>query len=517
MTQNPTRHDTQSTRRDPVELLPEIFRQTVEHAPIAISITDLNANIIYVNGAFTTITGYGQEEVIGQNESMLSNGTTPRLVYQALWGRLAQKKPWSGILINRRKDRTLYQAELTVAPVLNEQNEPIYYLGMHRDISELHELEQRVNSQRLMIETVLNASPAAMAVVDTRYRVQLANPSFKRLARDLAGEERSESLIALLRENLPTPLAALAKDGKPFSGKELSFDLGGRFSRWLSCDGRAINVEDEHAYLIFSNTEEHYLLLTLNDISGIRQKQEDSRLHALKALMAEEELMEGMRETFNGALHRLQGPVNLISAAMRMLERRLGDQANNDPVLMAMREASTAGLEALENLSGAIPTRRENEAKMPVNLNQLIREIITINTDQLLSQGIVVDWQPALRLPWVMGTEGALRRMIKHLVENAIEAIIHSRTSRRELFIGTQVNNGVVRMEITDSGPGISEELALKVFEPFFSTKPPYHGARGMGLPMVQEIVTQHAGMVHFDTHYKKGGRVIVELPFSAN
>ncbi|MFC3608334.1 nitrogen fixation negative regulator NifL [Stutzerimonas tarimensis] len=498
------------------QLLPEVFRQTVEHAPIAISITDLKANILYANRAFSQITGYTPEEVVGKNEAVLSNGTTPRLVYQALWGRLGQRKAWSGVLVNRRKDESLYLAELTVAPVLSEAGEPVYYLGMHRDTSDLHELEQRVHNQRLMIEAVVNAAPAAMVVLDCSYRVVLSNPSFCRLAEDLVEDRASDSLVALLKENLSTHFEALETRGRPFSGKEISFDLGGRSSRWLSCHGMAIHIEDEQAHVFFAPGEERYLLLTINDISDLRQKQEDSRLHALKALLAEEELLDGMRETFNGAIHRLQGPVNLISAATRMLERRLGDKADNDPVLSAMREASAAGLEALESLSGSIPVRMD-EAKMPVNLNQLIREVITMNTDQLLAQGIVVDWQPAMRLPWVMGAESGLRGMLKHLVDNAIDAMSHSAGNRRELFISTRVDNGkLVRVEITDSGPGIPPELELKVFEPFFSTKPPHRGARGMGLSMVHEIVSKHAGMVHFDSSYTDGCRVIVELPFSA-
>jgi len=506
----------QSPHAEGVELLPEVFRQTVEHAPIAISITDLKANILYANRAFSSITGYSCEEVIGKNESMLSNGTTPRLVYQALWGRLAQKKPWSGVLINRRKDDSLYLAELTVAPVLDEQDEAIYYLGMHRDTSELHELEQRVNNQRLMIEAVVNAAPAAVVVLNRQDRVMLSNPSFCRLARELMGEDAgSEALVALLRENLASHFEALEQQGKAFSGKEISFDLGGRSPRWLSCHGVAIHVEGEQPDVFFAPGEERYLLLTLNDISELRQRQQDSRMNTLKALMAEEELLDGMRETFNGAIHRLQGPVNLISAAMRMLERRLGDKAENDPVLSAMREASQAGMEALESLSGSIPVRME-EAKMPVNINQLIREVVTLCTDQLLAQGIVVDWKPAMRLPWVMGAESGLRAMIKHLVDNAIEAMSQN-PGRRELFISTRVEHQVVRMEITDSGPGIPPELTLKVFEPFFSTKPPHRGGRGMGLPMVQEIVNKHAGMVHVDNSYRDGCRVVVELPFSAS
>ncbi|MNZ34032.1 Nitrogen fixation regulatory protein [compost metagenome] len=499
------------------ELLPEAFRQMAEHAPIAISITDLKANILYANRAFSSITGYSREEVIGKNESLLSNGTTPRLVYQALWSRLAQKKPWSGVLVNRRKDGSLYLAELTVAPVFDECGQTLYYLGMHRDSSDLHELEQRVSNQRLMIEAVVSAAPAAMVVLDREQRIELSNPSFARLARELTSDGSGESLVALLRENLAMPFSALEEHGRAFSGKEIPFDLGGHAPRWLSCHGMAIHIEDERAQVFFSPSEERYLLLTINDISELRQKQQDSRLNALKALMAEEELLDGMRETFNGAIHRLQGPVNLISAALRMLERRLGAQAENDPVVAAMREASTAGLEALDSLGGAMPVRLA-EAKMPVNLNQLIREVVTLCTDSLLAQGIVVDWQPALRLPWVMGAESRLRSMIKQLLMNAIEAIGHSQVSRRELFISTRVENQqVVRMEITDSGPGIAAELVLKVFEPFFSTKPPHTAGHGMGLAMVQEIVSEHAGTVHIDTSYQQGCRVVVELPFTAS
>jgi len=508
-------NDTPAIPAASADLLPEVFRQMAEHAPIAISITDLKANILYANHAFSSTTGYSREEAIGKNESLLSNGTTPRLVYQALWSRLAQKKPWSGVLVNRRKDDSLYLAELTVAPVLDEHGETIYYLGMHRDSSDLHELEQRVSNQRLMIEAVVNAAPAAMVVLDRDNRVVLSNPSFTRLARELVADGSGAGLVALLRENLALPFAALESQGRAFSGKEIPLDLGGYAPRWLSCHGLAIHVEDERAQEFFAPGEERYLLLTVNDISELRQKQQDSRLNALKALMAEEELLDGMRETFNGAIHRLQGPVNLISAALRMLERRLGEQAGNDPVLSAMREASAAGMEALDSLSGAMPLRRL-EAKMPVNVNQLIREVISLCTDDLLAQGIVVDWQPALRLPWVMGAESRLRSMIKQLIVNAIEAIGQSQVSRRELFISTRVEQQqVVRMEISDSGPGIPAERVLKVFEPFFSTKPPHSAGHGMGLSMVQEIVNEHAGTVHIDTAYRDGCRVVVELPFT--
>lgn len=498
-----------------VTLTPEIFLQAVEHAPVAISITDLKANILYANRAFSAVTGYGCDEVIGKNEAILSNRTTPRLVYQALWSRLQQKKPWSGVLVNRRKDNSLYLAELTVAPVLSEAGETLYYLGMHRDSSDMHELEQRVNNQKQMIEAVVNSAPVAMVLLDQEDRIALVNPSFRALATELAPGRPMDEAVVTLREALGEPFIALCDKGTKISSHEISFDMGGYSQRWYACHGISILLEDERAGNFFSQPEARYLLLSINDITELRQRQQDSQLNALKALMAEEELLEGMRETFNGAIHRLQGPVNLIGAALKMLQRRLGEQAKNDPVLLAMQEAQKAGLEALDSLTASIPVVPE-EAKLPVNMNQLIREVISLSIDKLLAQGIVVEWKPAMHLPWVMGRESRLRSVLKQLVDNAIEAMSARNISQRDLLISTSVEKNVVRIEISDSGPGIPAALTYKVFEPFFSTKPPHKGCRGMGLPMVQEIVAEHAGTVYIDTQYRSGCRMIVELPFSS-
>ena len=495
-------------------LSPDVFWQAVEHAPVAISITDLSANILYVNRTFTQMTGYDGEEVIGKNESILSNKTTPKLVYQALWGRLMQKRVWSGVLVNRRKDESLYLAELMVAPVLDENDEAVYYLGMHRDFTEMHELEQRAHNQKMTLEAVLNAAPAATVLFDESDKIMLTNPSFHALAADLVPGQPAANLLPLLREHLGEAIEALSRRGQKFENREFVIDLGGRSPRWFNCFGSKLNIEDERADNFFSQPQKPHLLLIIDDVTELRLRQQDSHFNALKALMAEEELGQGMRETFNGAIHQLQGPVNLVAVALKMLQRRSGSDAKDDPVIKALQEALDAGTAALDSLMASMPVHVE-EPKLPVNVNQLIREVITISTDQLLSQGIVVEWSPALRLPWVMGRESRLRSLLKQLVDNAIDAMSARAISRRELLVRTRAEKDVVMIEVIDSGPGIPENLAVKVFEPFFSTKPPSKGCRGMGLPMVHEIVTEHAGTVHIDPRHKPGCRIVVELPCS--
>ena len=76
-------------------LPPEAYRQAVDQADLAISITDAKANILFANEAFTRVTGYGKEEIVGKNEAMLSNHTTPPELYKTMWADLSAQKPWT--------------------------------------------------------------------------------------------------------------------------------------------------------------------------------------------------------------------------------------------------------------------------------------------------------------------------------------------------------------------------------------------------------------------------------------
>ena len=115
----PSEQETPASREDsqPAQKLPHgLFAETVRQAPIAIAITDHKANIVYINKAFTEITGYAPADSIGRNQSMLSDRRTPRKVYEELWGHLAEQIPWRGMLLNRHQDGHPYLADLTIAP-----------------------------------------------------------------------------------------------------------------------------------------------------------------------------------------------------------------------------------------------------------------------------------------------------------------------------------------------------------------------------------------------------------------
>ena len=122
----------------------------VEQAAEAVLITDPQAHILYVNPAFTRITGYLREEVLGQTPRILNSGRQDRSFYKALWGTLLSGKVWTGHFVNKRKDGGLYEAECTISPVRDATGAIINYVALKRDVTHELELKQQLHQAQKM-------------------------------------------------------------------------------------------------------------------------------------------------------------------------------------------------------------------------------------------------------------------------------------------------------------------------------------------------------------------------------
>lgn len=114
----------------------------VESAGDAIIITDVDGVIEYVNSAFTHLTGYIPQEAIGQRPNLLRSGQTPANIYRRLWQTILDGRVWRGEVKNKRKDGTLYDADLTIAPVVMASGELNKFIAIQRDISKIREVDR---------------------------------------------------------------------------------------------------------------------------------------------------------------------------------------------------------------------------------------------------------------------------------------------------------------------------------------------------------------------------------------
>jgi len=488
-------------------LPPRVFVETTDQSSVAISITDARANILYANQAFQQVTGYAPEDVVGRNESLLSYRTTPREVYQEMWACLSDRRPWNGRLINRRKDGSRYLAELTISPILDDAGESIYFVGIHRDVTDVHQLQQQVAGQKALIETVIDLAPVATVVLDAGGKVFLDNQEYKKLHSLFRGQEPARVVLESLfpcHEGQPE----VPRGG--FAEQEFVVERGGAPIRWFSCSGTWFDESDPSAESFFEPKRRSYLLLVMEDISAHKRRQEEQRISALRTLLAEGELNQSLREAINGAIYQLQGPVNMIEAALNMLTRR----GVTDPAALAgvLREAHRAGEEALAKLQASLPSEAQ-ESAAPLNLNELLRDVLSVSTSALLSAGVSVEWRPAQVLPAIPGRATALRTMFKQLIDNALSAMVRGRATVRELRVITEVTGEGVRVLVEDTGPGVPEELRHKIFEPFFSTSRPAGRNAGMGLALAQEVVARHSGSIRVDPSCRDGCRFEVFFP----
>jgi diguanylate cyclase (GGDEF)-like protein/PAS domain S-box-containing protein len=119
-------------------------RMVFEVANEGILITDERSRILAVNPAFSEITGYRPDEIVGQSTRMLSSGVHSRDFYRGMWNTLLAHGRWAGEIVNRRKDGSLFSEWLSIAVVEGDLATPRRYVGLVSDISERKKEEEMI-------------------------------------------------------------------------------------------------------------------------------------------------------------------------------------------------------------------------------------------------------------------------------------------------------------------------------------------------------------------------------------
>lgn len=169
----------------------------------AIVITDRLGTCTWVNPAFTLITGYGPEEIIGQKLSKLKSGVQEESFYRDLWQTILGGKTWQGEIINKNKQGFFYVEEMTISPVRDEKGEITHFIAIKQDVTErkridtdLQDANRRLTFQMTEIE-VLQKQLREQALRDSL--TNLYNRRFleETLDREVAHARRSKKALCI--------------------------------------------------------------------------------------------------------------------------------------------------------------------------------------------------------------------------------------------------------------------------------------------------------------------------------
>jgi PAS domain S-box-containing protein len=142
-----SRHEEERRR---VEEANTLLATAVEQSLEMTMITDVRANIVYVNSSFERITGYTKQEVLGQNPRFLKSGKHDAAFYRQMWDTLLTGNVWAGRVINKKKNGTLYEEDLTISPVRDGGGKIFNYVSVKRDITQQVALENQLRQSQKM-------------------------------------------------------------------------------------------------------------------------------------------------------------------------------------------------------------------------------------------------------------------------------------------------------------------------------------------------------------------------------
>ncbi|HEY7747123.1 MAG TPA: ATP-binding protein [Aestuariivirgaceae bacterium] len=245
-------------------------------------------------------------------------------------------------------------------------------------------------------------------------------------------------------------------------------------------------------------------------ITGSNRKLEAalSELRRVQETMVQTERLSTLGKLTATVSHELRNPM----AALRNSLFLIREFAGNPDKVNANVERAERSIVRCDNIIGDLLeyTRQRNLDLQPVSLAELTREILD---EQKLPAEIKLTTDLRGGSTHAMIDSDRFRRVVINLVQNAAEAI---RTSKGfgEIRAQTGLVGDMVFLEIADDGPGISEDVLEKIFEPLFTTKS--FGA-GLGLPTAKRLVEQHFGTLTVNSKPGMGSSFRVLLPLSKN
>jgi C4-dicarboxylate-specific signal transduction histidine kinase len=211
--------------------------------------------------------------------------------------------------------------------------------------------------------------------------------------------------------------------------------------------------------------------------------------------------------------HEVNQPLAAMVANANAVLRFLASATPDlDDVRAALKSVVSDGHRAGE-IIGSVRAmfKKDGEEKTPLELNDVVCDVLGLMRVELAARGIIVRTQLSAPLPFVLGRSGQLQQVISNLIRNAAEAMDSVSDRARVLTVRSAAwdPDGVL-VSVEDSGPGIDPNGTAQIFESFYTTK---SQGMGMGLSICRSIVGAHGGRIWASPGVDHGAVFNIHLP----
>ncbi len=503
----------------------------IEQSPIAILITDLNANIQYVSPAFYKMTGYISGEVIGQSTKILKSGKTSISVYEELWETSKSRKTWSGEWINKKKDGELYWEAVSISPISDLNNNVINYLAIkenitqrknyEKEILELNEnLEKKVierteelarSNEELQkktneLETFFTVALDLLCIADTDGNFLKVNKSWE----DILGYTRDELMSKKFLEFVhPEDVQSTLEAMQELSDQKPIFKFTNRYK----------SISGEYKYIEWHSVPVGNLIYAAaRDITNWKNYEEE----LTKARLAAESANQSKSEFLSRMSHELRTPMNSIlgfAQLMQMGQLNPSQEKGVKHILKSGRHLLGLINEILD--ISRIEAGRISISIEPVEIKGLINEVIDTVVPIANVKNIKIELDENFKELYVKSDKQRLKQVLINLINNAIK---YNKEGGNVWIIADVLTNNpsgveTVRIMIKDNGFGISENNIPKLFTPFerIGAEASSTEGTGLGLTVVKKLVELMGGIVGVESKLSEGSVFWIELQKTVN
>ena len=445
--------------------------------------------IIYVNQAFTRMTGYKSSDVQGQTPRLLQGQKSSRAELSRVRHALKQRESVQAEVVNYRKDGSEFWLEMNIVPIINEEGRLTHFVSIQRETTERRHAEERIREQAALLDQAHDIIFALNLDAQITYWNKGAQRVLGWTAEEALGRAAADLLFKGQQPCFEKAWQAVRAEGA-WQGEVIE----------CTKDGAKIIAESSWSLVPDERGAPRSFLVTSIDITEKERLAADLERTAQLKLIGE--LAAELAHEIKNPLAGIQYTVEL------MIEDRDGDAPDRPALQDVLHEVARIDAAVRWLLSVARP-RSLKLALASLNevaaraLRTAQAHLALLERDREIELTAELPAAPLIFPMDEVHLEGALLNMLV----NAIDAI--EGAGRITLRLARNGDNAAV-IDVTDTGKGIAPSDLAKLFSPFFTTK---SSGTGLGLAMVRLIVGLHEGRVEVKSEVGRGSTFRIYLP----
>jgi PAS domain S-box-containing protein len=470
----------------------------------AVTITDMNRSIIYINNAHTRTFGYKPGELIGKKSDILYPLDDPSGVSSKIYEALVMVG-WEGERLALRKNGDAFPVYEKTSAIKDKDGRQIGIVSVTDDITARKRLQQALKESEERYRSFVETAKSAIIAVDGEGKIILFNPAAEKIFGYPKEEIVDKDFKCLFPERYKDIIRA--DFGKGGSGgfsnlKDSTSEITGlnkngeEFPAEVSLSACRVEGRPILTAIIFDITE--------------RKNLQEQLLQSAK--------LAALGELISGVTHEVNNPLAVVIGYSEMLlsEPDLGSESRE--AIKAIHAEAERAKKVIQNMLSF--ARKHNPEKEVIQVNDVLEKTLGLTDYELRKHAVTVVKDLDPDLPETVGDPNQLQQVFLNLIINSQQAMseikdsrqltIRSRLKENE-FAGNGKRN-VIEIAFEDNGPGISAASINKIFDPFYTTKPKGKGT-GLGLSVSFGIIKEHGGEIFVRPNEGKGVTFFVELP----